>query len=164
MGFVQYLVKRIATYLAVLFISITITFFLPRLLPSNPIDSYIAQMQSQAGQTLTPQAIQKLRESLQELYGLKGDLFTQYLNFLKRVFLSFDFGPSLSSYPRPVSEMIFAALPWTIGLLVTTTILAWLLGNLVGLVAGYYHNKRAATVLEVVGVVLYPIPYYVLAL
>jgi peptide/nickel transport system permease protein len=164
MGFVQYLVKRVATYLAVLFIGITITFFLPRLIPSNPIDAYIGQFQSQGGQTLTPQALQRLRDSLEELYGLKGNLFTQYVSFLKRVVLGFDFGPSLSSYPRPVSEMIFSALPWTIGLLASTTLLAWLLGNLIGLVAGYYHNKRAATLLEVVGIVLFPIPYYVLAL
>src|SRR5581483_9814248 len=138
MGFLQYFAKRLVVYFVVLFIGITITFFLPRLMPSNPVDSYIAQMQSQAGQSLTPQALQKLRESLQELYGLKGNLFTQYLSYLKRIFLGFDFGPSLSSYPRPVSEMIFAALPWTIGLLVTTTLLAWLLGNLIGLVAGYF--------------------------
>jgi peptide/nickel transport system permease protein len=164
MGFLSYFAKRIVVYCMVLFIGITITFFLPRLLPGNPVDSYIAQMQSQAGQSLTPQATQKLRESLQELYGLKGDLFTQYLGYLKRIFLGFDFGPSLSSYPRPVSEMIFAALPWTIGLLVTTTLLAWLVGNLIGLVAGYFHNKRAATVLEVIGIVLFPIPYYIMAL
>jgi peptide/nickel transport system permease protein len=164
MGFLSYFAKRIVVYFMVLFIGITITFFLPRLLPGNPVDSYIAQMQSQAGQSLTPQATQKLRESLQELYGLKGDLFTQYLGYLKRIFLGFDFGPSLSSYPRPVSEMIFSALPWTIGLLVTTTLLAWLVGNLIGLVAGYFHNKRAATVLEVIGIVLFPIPYYIMAL
>lgn len=164
MGFLQYLAKRIVVYFVVLFTGITITFFIPRLLPVNPVDSYIAQMQSQAGQTLTPQALQKLRESLQELYGLKGSLFTQYLNYLKRIFLGFDFGPSLSSYPRPVSEMIFAALPWTIGLLVTTTLLAWLIGNLIGLVAGYFHNRRAATALEVIGIVLFPIPYYIMAL
>jgi peptide/nickel transport system permease protein len=164
MGFLQYFVKRIVVYFMVLFIGITITFFLPRLLPSNPIDSYIGQIQSQAGQTLTPQATQKLRESLQELYGLNGNLFTQYVSYLKRIFLGFDFGPSLSSYPQPVSQMIFAALPWTIGLLVTTTLLAWLLGNLIGLVAGYFHNRRAATMLEVIGIVLFPIPYYIMAL
>src|SRR5947207_4707813 len=151
MGFLQYFAKRILIYFAVLFIGITITFFLPRLLPSNPVDSYIGQMQSQAGQTMTPEATAKLRESLQELYGLNGNLFTQYVNYLKRIFLGFDFGPSLASYPRPVSQMIFSALPWTIGLLVTTTLLAWLLGNLIGLVAGYFHDKRAATALEVIG-------------
>ncbi|MCA0295503.1 MAG: ABC transporter permease [Actinobacteria bacterium] len=78
--------------------------------------------------------------------------------------LHFDFGPSFTSYPKPVSEIILAAMPWTIGLLVTSTVIAWLLGNLVGIIAGYYNKRRFATALEVVGIVLYPIPYYVLAL
>lgn len=152
------------TYLLVLFIGITITFFLPRLMPSNPIDNYIAQMQSRAGQTLSPAATQQLRSSLEELYGLKGNLWTQYVNYMGRVVAHFDFGPSFSNYPTPVSKIIFTALPWTAGLLITTTLLAWLLGNLVGLVAGYYNKSRAATALELFGIVLYPIPYYILAL
>ncbi len=164
MGFLQYAAKRIGVYFLVLFIGITITFFVPRLMPTNPIDNYISQMQSRAGQTLTPEATRQLRESLEQLYGLKGSIFTQYVDYIKRIVLHFDFGPSLSSYPRPVSEMVFAALPWTVGLLLTTTVLAWLLGNLIGLIAGYFHNNRAASVLEVLGVVLYPIPYYILAL
>ena len=93
MGLVQYIGRRLVTYFLVLFIGITITFFLPRFMPNDPIEGYIAQMQNQAGQTLPPEAIAELRESLAELYGLKGNLFTQYISYLKRVFLSFDFGP-----------------------------------------------------------------------
>jgi peptide/nickel transport system permease protein len=59
--------------------------------------------------------------------------------------------------------MILSALPWTLSLLLVSTIIAWILGNLVGLVAGYFHTKRSATVLEIVGILLYPIPYYILA-
>jgi peptide/nickel transport system permease protein len=51
-----------------------------------------------------------------------------------------------------------------LGLLIMTTTISWTLGNLIGLVAGFFHNNRSATVLEVVGVLLYPIPYYILAL
>lgn len=164
MGLAQYIFQRITTYLMVLFIGITITFFLPRFMPSDPIEGYIGQMQNQAGQSLSPEAIDELRASLKELYGLEGNLFSQYLRYLQRVLLHFDFGPSFTSFPRPVSEIIFGALPWTLGLLVITTALSWTLGNLIGLVAGYFHNNRAATALEVIGVVLYPIPYYILAL
>ncbi|HEX2911275.1 MAG TPA: ABC transporter permease [Chloroflexia bacterium] len=164
MSILRYFGKRIGIYFIVLYIGITITFFLPRLMPTNPIDGYIGQVQSRAGQSLTPEAITQLRSSLEELYGLKGDIFTQYFNYLKRVVLNFDFGPSFTNYPQPVSSMIFNALPWTLSLLLTTTVLSWLIGNLIGLVAGYFHNKRSATVLEVVGILLYPIPYYILAL
>jgi peptide/nickel transport system permease protein len=164
MGLLRYFASRFLTYLVVLFVGITITFFLPRMMPSDPIDGYIMQMQNQAGQSLSPEAIAELRLSLSQLYGLEGDLGTQYVAYLKRIFINFDFGPSFSSFPRPVSEFIFIALPWTLGLLMVTTMTTWTLGNVIGLIAGYFHNNRAATVLEVVGVVLYPIPYYILAL
>ncbi|MBN9389989.1 MAG: ABC transporter permease [Chloroflexi bacterium] len=164
MSIFQYFAKRIGLYLVVLFIGLTITFFLPRLMPTNPIDGYISQIESRAGQSLRPEAIAALRSNLEELYGLKGDIFTQYVNYLNRVILHFDFGPSFTNYPEPVSDMIFRALPWTLGLLLVSTIVSWIIGNLIGLVAGYFHNKRSATVLEVVGILLYPIPYYILAL
>lgn len=162
-GVLQYVAKRVGLYLVVLFIGLTITFFLPRLMPTNPIDGYIGQIQARASGALTAEAIASLRENLEVLYGLKGDLLTQYVSYLERVILRFDFGPSFSFYPQPVSQIIFSAVPYTLGLLLCSTIVAWILGNLVGLVAGYFHTKRAASVLEVVGILLYPIPYYILA-
>ncbi len=164
MGLVQYIGSRVASYLIVLFIGLTITFFLPRLMPSDPIENYIFELQSQAGQSLSPSESEALRETLKGIYGLEGSLFSQYLGYLERVIFHFDFGPSLSSFPRPVMEFIIIALPWTLGLLVTTTLIAWLVGNLVGLLAGFFHNNRVASALELIGIILYPIPYYIAAL
>ena len=147
MGVLQYVAKRVGLYLVVLFIGLTITFFLPRLMPTNPIDGYIGQLQARAGGALTPEAIGQLRESLEELYGLRGDLLTQYVGYLERVILRFDFGPSFTFYPQPVSQIIFTALPWTLGLLLVSTVIAWILGNMVGLVAGYFHTKKAGSAL-----------------
>jgi peptide/nickel transport system permease protein len=163
MGVLSYIVKRLGLYLAVLFIGLSITFLLPRLMPTNPIDGYISQLQARAGGVLTAQDITDLRASLEELYGLKGDLFSQYVNYLRRIVTSFDFGPSFAFYPQPVNVMIMNALPWTLTLLLVSTLIAWVLGNLVGLIAGYFHTRRAATILEVLGILLYPIPYYILA-
>lgn len=164
MKLVQYVLQRFVSYLAVLFIGLTITFFLPRLMPGDPISNYISQIQSRAGQTLSPEAVQQIRDSLSELYGLKGDLFTQYIGFLNRVILHFDFGPSFTNYPEKVSTILFNALPYTAGLLLTTTAISWILGNLIGLVAGYFNKRGWATVLELLGILLYPIPYYILAI
>ncbi|WP_055046662.1 ABC transporter permease [Devosia sp. A16] len=163
MGVLQYVAKRIGLYLAVLFIGLSITFLLPRFMPANPIEAYISQLQSRANGSLTPEAIAEMRASLEQLYGLKGDLLTQYFNYMKRIVTQFDFGLSIAFYPQSVTTMILGALPWTLGLLLTSTVVAWLLGNMVGLVAGYFHTKKAATILEVVGILLYPIPYYILA-
>ena len=164
MKLAQYIVQRFFSYLAVLFIGLTITFFLPRFMPGDPINNYISQVQARAGQTLTAEAAQELRDSLAELYGLKGDLFTQYVNFVKRVVLEHDFGPSFTNYPEPVTNILLNALPWTAGLLLVTTFLSWVIGNLIGLIAGYYNKTPGATTLEIFGIILYPIPYYILAL
>jgi peptide/nickel transport system permease protein len=163
MGVLAYVGKRFALYLAVLFIGLTITFMLPRLMPINPVDGYIGQIQARANGVLSVEAIAELRTNLESLYGLNGDIFSQYVNYLQRIVLRFDFGPSFSYYPQPVSGMLLAALPWTLGLLLVSTVIAWIMGNMVGLVAGYFHKKKAASVLEFVGILLYPIPYYILA-
>jgi peptide/nickel transport system permease protein len=163
MGVLGFVAKRIGLYLAVLFIGLTITFMLPRLMPINPVDGYIGQIQARANGVLSPEAIAELRTNLETLYGLNGDIFSQYVNYLQRIVLRFDFGPSFAYYPQPVSAMLLSALPWTLGLLLVSTVIAWIMGNMVGLVAGYFHKKKAASILEFVGILLYPIPYYILA-
>ena len=164
MGLLQYLASRIGSYLVVLFIGLTITFFLPRLLPSDPIENYIVQLEQQAGQTMSPEELEAIRATLRQIYGLEGSLASQYVGYLESVVLHFDFGPSLANYPTPVIELILNALPWTVGLMGTSIVISWVIGNLVGLLAGFFHDSRGATALEVLGVMLYPIPAYIVAL
>lgn len=164
MGTLSFVAKRLLLYVAVLLIGLSITFALPRLMPINPVDGYIAQIQSRAGATFTQEAIAELRQNLEQLYGLNGSFLEQYVAYFRRVVFAFDFGPSFTYFPQPVSTMLTNALPWTLGLLLTATVIAWVLGNAVGLVAGFYHDRRAGAVLEFVGILLYPIPYYILAI
>jgi len=164
MALLRYIGTRVGMYFIILFIGLTIIFILPRLLPSDPIEGYLMRVQMQTNVTLSPEEVAYIRASLEDLYGIGGSLSSQYFGFLKRVFITQDFGPSMNAYPRPVKEFIMIALPYTMGLLLTSTFIAWIFGNLVGLLAGFFNNSKGATVLEVIGVVLYPIPYYILAL
>jgi peptide/nickel transport system permease protein len=164
MDLLKYIGARLGMYVVVLFIGLTVLFIVPRLMPSDPIEGYLMRVQNQTNVTLSPEEVAKIRSSLEEMYGIGGSLSSQYIGFLKRVFFTLDFGPSINAYPRPVREFVLIALPYTMGLLVTSTLISWVLGNLVGLLAGYFNNTKGATVLEVIGVGLYPIPYYVLAL
>src|SRR5262249_37536834 len=92
--------------------------------------------------------------------GLEGGLADQYLAFWRRI-LGGDFGPSLSAFPTPVSVLIGRALPWTAGLLVGSTVLTWLLGHLLGGLAGYYPPSRARRLAVVLAMAFHPIPYYI---
>lgn len=103
-----------------------------------------------------------MRQSLKELYGLEGNLWEQYVTFWSRVLVG-DFGPSLSAFPAPVSSLIARALPWTLGLLTVSTLLTWILGNLLGGLAGYYHRSRTLRLAGVVAMAFHPIPYYIVA-
>ena len=164
MGLLQYISSRIGSYLVVLFFGLTITFFLPRLMPGDPIDNYIYELEAQAGQTFSVEEMAELRETLSQIYGLEGSLLSQYLGYLKRVVIYQDFGPSFSAFPIPAIEFILNALPWTVGLVGMAVLISWTLGNLIGLIAGYFHDSKFATVLEAFGEMLYPIPPYIVAL
>ena len=163
MRFLTFLLSRLVTYVLVVWIGVTMVFLVPRFLPSSPVEAMLAKVASQ-GQYMEAAQIEALRTSLAETFGLRGTLFQQYTGFFKRVLLTGDFGPSFSAFPTPVSRLVGQALPWSLGLLVTSSVIGWLLGNAIGLVAAYRKQTFAGKTLEMVAMLIYPIPYYILAL
>jgi peptide/nickel transport system permease protein len=163
MRFLRFLIARTLTFLVVVWIGVTTVFFIPRVLPTNPVDAMMGRITSQSA-FMTPRAVQAMRASLTDLFGIQGSVGDQYVHFLARVFITHDFGPSLAMYPTPVSDLIGRALPWTLGLLLTSTLIAWIIGNLIGVLAGYRSDRASSRILEAVSMFLYPIPYYILAL
>ena len=163
MHFLRFLISRLITYVLVIWIGLTITFFVPRFLPTNPVESMLGRIM-QRGAYMEPEQIQSMREALTQTFGLEGTLSEQYFGFFQRIFTTGDFGPSLAMFPTPVSELIARALPWTFGLLLVATVIAWVLGNLIGLIAGYQPSKAYSRILESLAISVYPIPYYIFAL
>ena len=139
-GYPLYLLGRLGQFALVVFIGINIAFIVTHATPIDPVEQSIAAA-TQFGST-SPEAIALMRQSLKELYGLEGGLAEQYVSFWRRVAVG-DFGPSLSAFPTPVSVLIGRALPWTVSLLVVSTLITWALGNLLGGLAGYYRKNRA---------------------
>lgn len=160
-GYIGYFVKRIGQFLLVVLIGINLAYVVSHATPIDPVEQSIAAVTSYGN--AAPEAINTMRQSLRELYGLSGTPWQQYLGFWRRI-LTADFGPSLSSFPTPVSTLIMRALPWTIGLLATSTLLAWTLGNYMGGLAGYYQKSRAFKAMGIVAMMLHPMPYYIVAL
>ncbi|RXT54565.1 ABC transporter permease [Bosea sp. Tri-44] len=160
-AYIAYLAKRLVQFVVVVFIGVNLAFVITHASPIDPVEQSISAVTS-FGST-SPDAIAAMRASLQELYGLKGTLAEQYVTFWSRV-LRGDFGPSLSAFPTPVSTLIARALPWTAGLLIVSTLITWVLGNLLGGLAGYYQRNRTLKLMGVVAMGVHPIPYYIVAL
>ena len=158
----RYLIPRVIQYLTIIFVGVTVTFIIPRLSPTDPVEAQISMMTAM-GSSLDPQSIEAMRTALTELYGLSGSPVEQYFAFWGRL-LRGDLGPSLSNFPTPVSEMIGQALPYTLGLLVPALIISWIMGNLFGAMSSYYPENKPLNAIEVLGQVVRPIPYYIVAL
>lgn len=163
MKFRKYFGLRILTWALTIWIGVTFIFFIPRMFPSDPVENMIGQMQARSGQ-MDPKQMEALRKSLRIQFGLEGSLWEQYTTFLWKGVLHFNFGPSLMSYPTPAGEIISTYLPYTLFLSLTSTILAWIIGNLIGLQAGFRKDKRSSKVMEGIAICIYPIPYFIIAL
>jgi peptide/nickel transport system permease protein len=159
-SYAAYLLRRFAQFVLVVFIGINIAFVITHATPIDPVEQTISA--TTAFGSTSPEAIAMMRQSLRELYGLEGSVWQQYAAFWKRVAV-LDFGPSLSAFPTPVSDLIWRALPWTAGLLFVSTLLTWVLGNLLGGLAGYLEHNRTLRWTGVLVMGFHPIPYYIVA-
>src|SRR3954464_9343348 len=157
-AYATYALKRLPQFALVVSIGINLAYLITHPTPIEPVE--------QTGSSVTafgstsPDAIEMMRKSLRDLYGLEGGLFSQYVVFWSRVLVG-DFGPSLSAFPTPVSTLIARALPWTVGLLLVSTLLSWGIGTLLGGLAGYYRRNRALKLVGLLAMAVHPIPYYI---
>lgn len=155
-----FVLKRLLQLAAVVFAGISAAFFITHMSPISPVDTIVNRVASQA--SVSPLAIADLRASLSELFGTDLPLHIKYLNFWSR-FVVGDLGPSLLAFPAPAMQLVMRALPWTVGLLVVAIMISWIIGNLLGGLAGYYQNNRFLKAFGIVAMGIQPIPYYIVA-
>ncbi len=158
----RYLIPRFLQFLTIIFVGITVTFIIPRLSPTDPVEAQISMMMAR-GAALDPQSVASMRAALTDMYGLSGSPVEQYFQFWGRLFRG-DLGPSLANFPAPVSEMIGQAMPYTLSLLIPAVLISWVFGNLFGTWSSYYPKNKILSVVEVLGQAVRPIPYYIVAI
>ena len=101
MKFLKFLGSRLVTYVFVIVLGMTAVFFIPRFMPSDPVEAMLGLMMSKSN-SMEPAAVEAMRQTLNENFGLEGTLAEQYLGYMQRVIFTQDFGPSLTMYPVPV--------------------------------------------------------------
>jgi peptide/nickel transport system permease protein len=123
------LLRRVFFYIVTAIAAITLNFFLPRLIPGNPVTRMLDRFHGK----LSPDAVFALRK----LFGQTNEsLWDQYLDFWSRLFHG-DFGISFTNYPTPVTTIIAQGLPWTLGLIGVCTVLSFVIGTALGAIAGW---------------------------
>lgn len=153
----RYLLRRIGFYLIALWVAVTVNFLIPRLMPGDPVLLLVARLQGR----LQPEAIDALR--IQFGVNTHDSLFTQYVNYLGSL-LHGNLGISISYYPTPVSEVLATGLPWTLGLVGTSTLISFILGTSLGAIAAWKRGSWFDTVFSPLLTFFQAIPYFWLAL
>ena len=122
----MFVIKRLLFVLLVVWSASTITFFIPRISDINPIRERYAELARLGGFSAG-----ELRRSLNLIpRPLVWIPMQQYFDYIGGV-MTLDFGVSLNKFPKTVLMLIAESLPWTIGLILVTTILSFVIGNLV---------------------------------
>lgn len=152
--------KRALLMLAVVFCGISATFLVTHMSPIDPVEQVLGRLSSRAN--LSPEAIASTRVALTEMYGTGEPILTQYFNFWTRLVRG-DLGPSLLAFPTPAMTLVMRALPWTVGLLVSATMITFVIGNILGALAGYNQNNRFLKAFGIIAMGIQPVPYYVVA-
>jgi peptide/nickel transport system permease protein len=145
--------RRLAFFAVTVWAAVTLNFLLPRLMPGNPAEALLAQYPH-----LTPQAFRSLTTLLGG--GHRQSLLVQYGDYWRSV-VTFNFGISITtSFGIPVRKMVMSALPWTLGLVGVTTILAFVFGTLIGLVSAWRRGTWLDAVLPPMAVIGFALPYF----
>ena len=153
----RYVTRRLGFFIVTLWACLTINFVLPRLMPGNPAEAMMARYKGRInGQAL---------KALEIAFGVNSSESSlhQYFTYLGNMFTG-HFGTSLTFFPDPVSQVVFAALPWTLGLVGITTVLAFAAGTLVGMVAAWRRGSTLDGVMPPIFVIISAFPYFFLAL
>lgn len=133
----DYLANRLITLVLTVFIAATLIWVIPRLSPIDPAEIALGRMAAGAGAVENSEAIlTQLRAQL----GIDQPLVVQYGKYLWGV-MQFDFGLSTASFPTPVSTLIANALPWTMGLMLISLIITFVIGNLLGAFMVWEHTS-----------------------
>ena len=151
-----FLLRRLTFYLAAFIAAATINFFLPRLMPGDPIQKMFAG----AGSDLSLENLNALKLTFGFIDAPIGE---QYLAYLKSVFTG-DLGRSIKYFPLPVTDLLGRALVWTVGLVGTATLISFAIGTFLGVMAAWRRGTRLDTIISLSSIFSSSVPAVVVSL
>jgi len=153
----RFVARRLGFFVLTLWAAITLNFLIPRLMPGN---AAIAMMARYRGR-ISPQGL----HAIEIAFGVNNhqSLLSAYFAYLWNM-ARLRLGTSLTFFPDSVMHQVGQALPWTLGLIGVTTILAFVLGTFIGLLAAWRRGGMLDGVLPPIFIITSAFPYFWFAL
>ena len=150
----RYLAKRGGLFLVTLWAALTVNFIIPRVMPGNEASAVLATFKG-----VNPAALHALQ--IQFGVNVHQGVIASYFQYLGNVF-SGQFG--VDAQGVPVMTEITSKLPWTLGLVGVTTVIAFVIGTLVGIVSAWRRGGRIDAVLPPTLFIVASIPVFFVGL
>lgn len=156
----HFLVRRLAKAVFTIWFVTSLTFFLIRLMPSNPVEVYINELILNYGLTYA-----EARDQAASLFALDLDapLWKQYLDYMLNL-VHGDLGTSLRSPGTPVTSIIVSFLPWTIFSVGLGLVISFTVGVALGMIMAYKRDAFWEPILSGVASTLSAIPNYIIGI
>ncbi|MGH3305662.1 MAG: ABC transporter permease, partial [Streptosporangiaceae bacterium] len=148
----RFILRRAGFFLLTLWALLSLNFFLPRIMPGNPINNIIAKLHN----VTTAQEL-----AIERSLGInnKASIWHQYVTYLANTAQG-RLGLSIANGGEPVSQLIRQGLPWTLGLVGVTTILSFIIGTAIGAIAAWRRGSHLDSVLPPLFVFTTAIPFF----
>lgn len=144
--------KRLLGALLTIYVVITVSFFMVRFMPGDPLQHLVGQEEYYYLMENDPAELERLAEK----YGLNDPVGVQYLRYLENV-IHMDFGIAYSN-KQPVVENVLNCMSWTIMLSIPTWIVGGLLGGILGVIAGWKPGKLFDSMMTPIALFLNTVP------
>ncbi|MBS5879521.1 MAG: ABC transporter permease [Clostridium sp.] len=146
MNLLKYIGKRIVTSFIMIFILVTVTFFMVKLIPGSPFTSE----KMQAGN----------KEAIYAYYGLDKPVYEQYFIYLSNL-LKGDLGVSYKIRAISVNQIIASAFPYSLDLGLRSIVFALTMGVLLGVIAAYRRGRAMDTFTMVLAIIGTSVPSFI---
>jgi oligopeptide transport system permease protein len=144
-----YTLKRLIEAVIVLFVIVTLTFALLRVVPGGPFDQ---------DKALPPD----IKANIEKKYNLDKPVLVQYRNYLGNI-LKGDLGESYKYLGRPVTEIISESFPASFLLGFYSLLFSFIVGIPLGLFAASRHNQFADNASMIVAISGVSLPNFLVA-
>ncbi|MGC9071294.1 MAG: ABC transporter permease [Acidilobus sp.] len=165
--FIKHVLYKGLYYLLIWFVAITIAWIIPRLLPFNAVEVTVATIMrtySQSSSMIPPQEYKAMVNYVEGLFGANLPPWIQYLRFWENMYHGY-LGTSIVFFPMSVNQLIAETLPYDLILIIPSTVVAWIIGNILGAQIGY---RKTGTFVDRASMLAFiainNIPFFVLGL
>jgi peptide/nickel transport system permease protein len=149
-----YLTRRIGLFLVTLWAALTVNFIIPRVMPGNEASAVLGTLHN-----VNPAAL----HALQIEFGVNAHhgVLASYFEYLGNC-LTGQFGVTAEGVP--VMSEIFSKLPWTLGLVGVTTVIAFVIGTVAGVASAWKRGGRLDAILPPTLFIVSTIPVFFVGL